>query len=193
MAFCGAGSTDGIRSGRRSCLSLSRSHRRAEARQHRSRSARPSAKGGSLETCVRNHTHGYQAGPPSRQWAWFFSNREGVTSADLFTCPTSGVPILFADPKRYAPDYASMSSRQLEDLARASDVRRTMAGDHAPQSRAETMAASRRSADAGALGEEPTDGKTRLWASLASSLPAAELVLIQGAPDTTRIEQPTMP
>jgi pimeloyl-ACP methyl ester carboxylesterase len=143
-----------------------------------------------LEMCVRNHTRLSKLVLVSSVGVKF-SGREERDFADLFYMPDiEAFPMLFADPQRYAPSYAAMSSDQLEELARERHMlahygwrpylhnpglRRWLHRVNLP-----TLVL---------WGEADSFAKPSYGQSLASALPTAELKLIQGAGHYPEIEQ----
>lgn len=144
-----------------------------------------------LETCVRNHARISKLILVSSVGVKF-SGREERDFADLFYMPDiEAFPMLFADPKRHAPDYASMSSSQLEDLARE----RQMLAHYAWRPYLHNPGLKRwlHRVDLPTLvlwGEADGVAKPAYGRLLTSALPAAELVLIPGAGHYPEIEQP---
>ena len=105
----------------------------------------------------------------------------------LLKCPN---PMLFADPKRHAPNYAAMSARQLEELARE----RTMLAHYGWRPYLHNPGLKRwlHRVDLPTLvlwGEADRFAKPSYGQSLASALPAAELLLIEDAGHYPEIEQ----
>ena len=120
-----------------------------------------------------------------------FSGREERDFADLFYMPDiEAFPMLFADPKRHAPNYAAMSSGQLEELARE----RHMLAHYGWRPYLHNPGLKRwlHRVDLPTLvlwGEADRFAKPSYGQSLASALPAAELTLIRGAGHYPEIEQ----
>ena len=120
-----------------------------------------------------------------------FSGREERDFADLFYMPDiEAFPMLFADPKRHAPNYAAMSSGQLEELARE----RHMLAHYGWRPYLHNPGLKRwlHRVDLPTLvlwGEADRFAKPSYGQSLASALPAAELKLIRGAGHYPEIEQ----
>jgi pimeloyl-ACP methyl ester carboxylesterase len=121
-----------------------------------------------------------------------FSGREERDFADLFYMPDiEAFPMLFADPKRHAPSYAAMSAGQLEELARE----RQMFAHYGWRPYLHNPGLKRwlHRVDLPTLvlwGEADRFVKPSYGKSLASALPAAELMLIRGAGHYPEIEQP---
>jgi pimeloyl-ACP methyl ester carboxylesterase len=143
-----------------------------------------------LEMCVRNHARLSRLVLVSSVGVKF-SGREERDFADLFYLPDiEAFPLLFADPQRHAPSYATMSPAQLEALARERHMlahygwrpylhnpglRRWLHRVNLP-----TLVL---------WGEQDRFAKPDYARSLASALPAAELTLIKGAGHYPEIEQ----
>jgi pimeloyl-ACP methyl ester carboxylesterase len=120
-----------------------------------------------------------------------FSGREERDFADLFYMPDiEAFPILFADPKRHAPNYAAMSAGQLEQMARE----RHMFAHYGWRPYLHNPGLKRwlHRVDLPTLvlwGEADRFAKPSYGQSLAAALPAAELKLIPGAGHYPGIEQ----
>ncbi|MGD9879506.1 MAG: alpha/beta fold hydrolase [Reyranella sp.] len=144
-----------------------------------------------LEMCVRNRTRLSNLVLVSSVGVKF-SGREERDFADLFYMPDiEAFPLLFADPKRHAPNYAGMSSAQLEGLARE----RQMLAHYGWRPYLHNPGLRRwlHRADLPTLvlwGESDGLAKPAYGRLLASTLPAAEFSLIQGAGHYPEIEQP---
>jgi len=143
-----------------------------------------------LEMCVRNHARLSKLVLVSSVGVKF-SGREERDFADLFYMPDiEAFPMLFADPKRHAPDYAALSAGQLEDLARE----RQMLAHYGWRPYLHNPALKRwlHRVDLPTLvvwGAEDRFAKPSYGQSLAAALPKAELTLIQGAGHYPEIEQ----
>jgi pimeloyl-ACP methyl ester carboxylesterase len=143
-----------------------------------------------LEMCVRNHARLSKLVLVSSVGVKF-SGREERDFADLFYMPDiEAFPMLFADPKRYAPNYAAMSAGQLEELARE----RQMLAHYGwrPYLHNPTLRRWLHRVDLPTLlvwGQEDRFAKPSYGQSLASALPRAELTLLQGAGHYPEIEQ----
>jgi pimeloyl-ACP methyl ester carboxylesterase len=111
--------------------------------------------------------------------------------ADLFYMPDiEAFPMLFADPERHAPNYAAMSSGQLEELARE----RHMLAHYGWRPYLHNPGLKRwlHRVDLPTLvlwGEADRFAKPSYGQSLAGALPAAELTVIRGAGHYPEIEQ----
>lgn len=144
-----------------------------------------------LEMCVRNRARLSKLVLVSSVGVKF-SGREERDFADLFYMPdVEAFPMLFADPERHAPNYAAMSAGQLEELARE----RQMLAHYGwrPYLHNPTLRRWLHRVDLPTLvvwGEADRFAKPSYGRSLASALPAAELMLIQGAGHYPEIEQP---
>ena len=120
-----------------------------------------------------------------------FSGREERDFADLFYMPDiEAFPMLFADPKRHAPNYAAMSAGQLEELARE----RQMLAHYGwrPYLHNPSLRRWLHRVDLPTLvvwGEADRFARPSYGQLLASALPAAELMLVQGAGHYPEIEQ----
>jgi pimeloyl-ACP methyl ester carboxylesterase len=143
-----------------------------------------------LEMCVRNHARLAKLVLVASVGVKF-SGREERDFADLFYMPDiEAFPMLFADPKRYAPSYGTMSSVQLEELARE----RHMFAHYGWRPYLHNPGLRRwlHRANLPTLvlwGEEDRFAKPVYGRSLTSALPAAELMLIPGAGHYPEIEQ----
>jgi pimeloyl-ACP methyl ester carboxylesterase len=143
-----------------------------------------------LEMCVRNHARLSKLVLVSSVGVKF-SGREERDFADLFYMPDiETFPMLFADPKRHAPDYATMSSGQLEELARE----RQMLAHYGWRPYLHNPALKRwlHRVDLPTLvvwGAADRFASQSYGQSLTSALPAAELMLIEGAGHYPEIEQ----
>jgi pimeloyl-ACP methyl ester carboxylesterase len=143
-----------------------------------------------LEMCVRNHARLSKLILVSSVGVKF-AGREERDFADLFYMPDiEAFPMLFADPKRHAPNYAAMSAGQLEDLARE----RQMLAHYGWRPYLHNPALRRwlHRVDLPTLvvcGEADRFARRSYGQSLASALPAAELMLIQRAGHYPEIEQ----
>src|SRR4051794_23297813 len=143
-----------------------------------------------LEMCVRNHARLSKLVLVSSVGVKF-SGREERDFADLFYMPDiEAFPMLFADPKRHAPNYAAMSAGQLEDLARE----RQMLAHYGWRPYLHNPALKRwlHRVDLPTLvvwGEQDRFARPSYGQSLAAALPAAELTLIPGAGHYPEIEQ----
>ena len=143
-----------------------------------------------LEMCVRNHGRLSKLVLVSSVGVKF-SGREERDFADLFYMPdVEAFPMLFADPKRHAPDYAAMSAGQLEDVARE----RQMLAHYGWRPYLHNPALRRwlHRVDLPTLvmwGEADRFAKPSYGQSLAAALPQAELTLIAGAGHYPEIEQ----
>ena len=143
-----------------------------------------------LEMCVRNHARLSKLVLVSSVGVKF-SGREERDFADLFYMPdVEAFPMLFADPKRHAPNYAAMSAGQLEELARA----RQMLAHYGWRPYLHNPALKRwlHRVDLPTLvvwGAADRFASRSYGQSLASALPAAELTLIEGAGHYPEIEQ----
>ena len=120
-----------------------------------------------------------------------FSGRAERDFADLFYMPDiEAFPMLFADPERYAPNYAAMSSGQLEELARE----RHMLAHYGWRPYLHNPGLKRwlHRVDLPTLvlwGEADRFAKPSYGQSLAAALPAAQLTVIRGAGHYPEIEQ----
>lgn len=120
-----------------------------------------------------------------------FSGREERDFADLFYMPdVEAFPMLFADPKRHAPNYAAMSAGQLEQMARE----RHMLAHYGWRPYLHNPGLKRwlHRVDLPTLvlwGDADRFAKPSYGQSLAAALPAAELKLIPGAGHYPGIEQ----
>jgi len=143
-----------------------------------------------LEMCVRNHARLSKLVLVSSVGVKF-SGREERDFADLFYLPdVEAFPMLFADPKRHAPSYAAMSAVQLEQLARE----RHMLAHYGWRPYLHNPALRRwlHRVDLPTLvvwGEADRFARPSYGQSLASALPAAELMLIRDAGHYPEIEQ----
>jgi len=143
-----------------------------------------------LEMCVRNHARLSKLVLVSSVGVKF-SGREDRDFADLFYMPDiEAFPMLFADPKRHAPNYSAMSAGQLEELARE----RQMFAQYGWRPYLHNPALKRwlHRVDLPTLvvwGEADRFASPSYGQTLASALPAAELTLIQGAGHYPEIEQ----
>ena len=143
-----------------------------------------------LEMCVRNHARLSQLVLVSSVGVKF-SGREERDFADLFYMPDiEAFPMLFADWQRHAPNYAALSSGQLEDLARE----RHMLAHYGWRPYLHNPALRRwlHRVDLPTLvvcGEADRFAKPSYGQSLASALPDAELTVIRGAGHYPEIEQ----
>jgi pimeloyl-ACP methyl ester carboxylesterase len=144
-----------------------------------------------LEMCVRNHARISKLVLVSSVGVKF-SGREERDFADLFYLPDiEAFPLLFADPKQHAPNYAVMSSAQLEELARE----RHMLAHYGWRPYLHNPGLRRwlHRVELPTLvlwGEADRFAKPSYGRSLTSALPTAELMLIQGAGHYPEIEQP---
>ena len=143
-----------------------------------------------LEMCVRNRARLSKLVLVSSVGVKF-SGREERDFADLFYLPdVEAFPLLFADPKRHAPDYAAMSADQLEQVARERQMLAFYGWRpylHNPQ-----LKRWLHRVDLPTLvlcGEADRFAKPSYGQALASALPAAELKLIPGAGHYPGIEQ----
>jgi len=143
-----------------------------------------------LEMCVRNRARLSNLVLVSSVGVKF-SGREERDFADLFYMPDiEAFPMLFADPKRHAPNYAAMSAGQLEQLARE----RHMFAHYGWRPYLHNPGLKRwlHRVDLPTLvlwGEADRFAKPSYGQSLASALPAAELKLIPAAGHYPGIEQ----
>lgn len=143
-----------------------------------------------LEMCVRNHARLSRLVLVSSVGVKF-SGREERDFADLFYLrDEEAFPLLFADPKRHAPNYAAMSAAQLEELARE----RQMLAHYGWRPYLHNPALKRwlHRVDLPTLviwGEQDRFAKSSYGQSLAAALPKAELILIPGAGHYPEIEQ----
>ena len=143
-----------------------------------------------LEMCVRNHARLSKLVLVSSVGVKF-SGREERDFADLFYLPDiESFPMLFADWRRYAPSYAAMSSGQLEELARE----RHMLAHYGWRPYLHNPGLKRwlHRVDLPTLvlwGEADGFAKPSYGQSLASALPAAELMVIRDAGHYPEIEQ----
>ena len=143
-----------------------------------------------LEMCVRNRARLSKLVLVSSVGVKF-SGREERDFADLFYMPDiEAFPMLFADPKRHAPNYAAMSAGQLEQLARE----RHMFAHYGWRPYLHNPGLKRwlHRVDLPTLvlwGEADRFARPSYGQSLASALPAAELKLIPGAGHYPGIEQ----
>lgn len=144
-----------------------------------------------LEMCVRNHARLSKLVLVSSVGIKF-SGREERDFADLFYLPDiEAFPLLFADPKQHAPNYAVLSSGELEALARE----RQMLAQYGWRPYLHNPGLKRwlhRVALPTLVlwGEADRFAKPSYGQSLASALPAAEFKLIRGAGHYPEIEQP---
>jgi pimeloyl-ACP methyl ester carboxylesterase len=144
-----------------------------------------------LEMCVRDRTRISRLVLVSSVGVKF-SGREERDFADLFYMPDiAAFPALFADPKKHAPNYAAMSSAQLEGLARE----RQMLAHYGWRPYLHNPGLKRwlHRINLPTLvlwGEADGFAKPSYGQSLTSSLPAAKLTLIPGAGHYPEIEQP---
>jgi pimeloyl-ACP methyl ester carboxylesterase len=144
-----------------------------------------------LEMCVRNRTRIARLVLVSSVGVKF-SGREERDFADLFYMPDiAAFPALFADPKKHAPTYATMSSAQLEGLARE----RQMLAHYGWRPYLHNPGLKRwlHRVDLPTLvlwGDADGFAKPSYGQSLAAALPAAQLTLIPGAGHYPEIEQP---
>lgn len=144
-----------------------------------------------LEMCVRNHTRISKLVLVSSVGVKF-SGREERDFADLFYLPDiQAFPLLFADPRQHAPDYARMSAAQLEGLARE----RQMLAHYGWRPYLHNPGLKRwlHRVDLPTQvlwGEADRFATPAYGQSLASALPAANLTLIPGAGHYPEIEQP---
>ena len=143
-----------------------------------------------LEMCVRNHARLAKlvlVGSVGVK----FSGREERDFADLFyMADIEAFPMLFADPERHAPNYATMSAGQLEGLARE----RTMLAHYGWRPYLHNPGLKRwlHRVDLPTLvlrGEADRFATPSYGQALASALPDAELKLIPGAGHYPEIEQ----
>ncbi len=143
-----------------------------------------------LEMCVRNHARISRLVLVSSVGVKF-SGREERDFADLFyMADIEAFPMLFADPKRHAPNYAAMSSDQLEVLARE----RHMLAHYGWRPYLHNPGLKRwlHRVDLPTLvlwGEADRLAKPSYGQALASALPNARLMIIQGAGHYPEIEQ----
>lgn len=143
-----------------------------------------------LEMCVRNRARLSTLVLVSSVGVKF-SGREERDFADLFYMPdVEAFPMLFADPKRHAPNYAAMSAGQLEQMARE----RHMLAHYGWRPYLHNPGLKRwlHRVDLPTLvlwGEADRFAKPSYGQSLAAALPAAELKLIPGAGHYPEIEQ----
>ena len=143
-----------------------------------------------LEMCVRNHARLSKLVLVASVGVKF-SGREERDFADLFYMPDiEAFPMLFADPNRHAPSYAAMSAVQLEELARE----RHMLAHYGWRPYLHNPGLRRwlHRVDLPTLvlwGEQDRFARPAYGRSLTSALPAAELMLIQGAGHYPEIEQ----
>lgn len=143
-----------------------------------------------LEMCVRNRARLAKLVLVSSVGVKF-SGREERDFADLFYMPDiEAFPMLFADWQRHAPNYAAMSSGQLEDLARE----RHMLAHYGWRPYLHNPGLKRwlHRVDLPTLvlwGEADRFAKPSYGQSLAAALPAAELTVIRGAGHYPEIEQ----
>ena len=171
--------------GRRSGLPLSRSPRRAEARQGGSR-RRPSAGGLRSEMCVRNHA-AVKAGPRLVGGREVLRPGRARLRRSLLHARHRGIPMLSADPKRHAPNYGAMSPGQLEELARE----RQMLAHYGWRPYLHNPGLKRwlHRVDLPTLvvwGEADRFAQPSYGQSLAAALPAAELMVIRWAGPLSR-------
>jgi pimeloyl-ACP methyl ester carboxylesterase len=144
-----------------------------------------------LEMCVRNHARLSKLVLVSSVGVKF-GGREERDFADLFYLPdVEAFPMLFADPKRHAPDYAAMSAGQLEQLARE----RHMLAHYGWRPYLHNPGLRRwlHRVDLPTLvlwGEADGFARPSYGQALASALPSATLKLIPGAGHHPGIEQP---
>jgi pimeloyl-ACP methyl ester carboxylesterase len=143
-----------------------------------------------IEMCVRNHARVSKLVLVSSVGVKF-SGREEREFADLFYMPdVEAMPMLFADPKRYGPSYAAMSSEQLQELARE----RQMLAHYGWRPYLHNPGLNRwlHRVDLPTLvlwGEADKFVRSSYPQCLVSALPAAELTLIRGAGHYPEIEQ----
>jgi pimeloyl-ACP methyl ester carboxylesterase len=143
-----------------------------------------------LEMCVRNRSRLAKLVLVSSVGVKF-SGREERDFADLFyMSDVEAFPMLFADPERHAPSYASMSSGQLEDIARE----RQMLAHYGWRPYLHNPGLKRwlHRVDLPALvlwGEADRFAKPSYGQSLAAALPNAELTVIREAGHYPEIEQ----
>jgi pimeloyl-ACP methyl ester carboxylesterase len=143
-----------------------------------------------LEMCVRNHTRFCKLVLVSSVGVKF-SGREERDFADLFYMPDSeAFPKLFADWQRHAPNYAALSDRELETLARE----RQMLAHYGwrPYLHNPSLKRWLHRVDLPTLvlwGDADRFVLPSYGQSLASALPAADLKMIQGAGHYPEIEQ----
>jgi pimeloyl-ACP methyl ester carboxylesterase len=120
-----------------------------------------------------------------------FGGREERDFADLFYLPdVEAFPLLFADPKRHAPNYAAMSAGELEQVARE----RQMFAHYGWRPYLHNPGLKRwlHRVDLPTLvlwGEADRFASPSYGQALAAALPAAELKLIAGAAHYPGIEQ----
>lgn len=143
-----------------------------------------------LEMCVRNHARLAKlvlVGSVGVK----FSGREERDFADLFyLSDIEAFPMLFADPKRHAPDYSAMSAGQLEELARE----RQMFAHYGWRPYLHNPGLKRwlHRVDLPTLvlwGEADRFARPSYGQALAAALPNAELKVIPGAGHYPEIEQ----
>ena len=143
-----------------------------------------------LEMCVRNHARLSKLVLVSSVGVKF-SGREERDFADLFyMTDVEAFPMLFAEPQRHAPNYATMSAAELEELARE----RQMLAHYGWRPYLHNPALRRwlHRVDLPTLvvwGEADRFARPSYGQSLASALPKAELTLIPGAGHYPEIEQ----
>ena len=143
-----------------------------------------------LEMCVRNRARLSKLVLVSSVGVKF-SGREERDFADLFyMSDIEAFPMLFADPGRFAPNYAAMSPGQLEELARE----RQMVAHYGWRPYLHNPGLKRwlHRVDLPTLvlwGEADRFAKPSYGQSLAAALPAAELMVIQGAGHYPEIER----
>jgi len=143
-----------------------------------------------LEMCVRNRARLSKLILVSSAGVKF-GGREERDFADLFYLPdVEAFPLLFADPKRHAPNYAALSGGQLEQLARE----RHMLAHYGWRPYLHNPGLKRwlHRVDLPTLvlwGEADGFAKPSYGRSLAAALPSAELKLIPGAAHYPGIEQ----
>jgi pimeloyl-ACP methyl ester carboxylesterase len=143
-----------------------------------------------LEMCVRNRARLSKLVLVSSVGVKF-SGREERDFADLFYLPDiQAFPLLFADPMRHAPNYAAMTSGQLEGLARE----RHMFAQYGWRPYLHNPALRRwlHRVDLPTLviwGERDGFAQLSYGRSLAAALPRAELTLIAEAGHYPEIEQ----
>ena len=144
-----------------------------------------------LEMCVRNHARMSKLVLVSSVGVKL-SGREERDFADLFYLPDiQAFPLLFADPERHAPDYASLSVAQLEGLARE----RQMLAHYGWRPYLHNPGLKRWLHRVGVptlvlWGEADGFATPAYGRSLASALPAAQFTLVPEAGHYPEIEQP---
>ena len=143
-----------------------------------------------IEMCVRSHarlSNLVLVSPVGVK----LSGREERDFADLFYMPdVEAMPMLFADPGRHAPSYSTMSSGQLEELARE----RQMLAHYGWRPYLHNPILNRwlHRVDLPTLvlwGEADKFARPDYAQSLVSALPNAELMVIRGAGHYPEIEQ----